>query len=113
MHECLITANEALGHSCPARSRYFRQRFNVANKADLSPVTVVDQTTGTLMRGVISNRHPEHGIEKYELINIVQFSHSFMLRIKAIRKTQLLKVFPCHEEILNRYFVSPSFTPTR
>jgi hypothetical protein len=23
----------------------------------------------------------------------------------------LLKVFPCYEEILSRYFISPNFTP--
>ncbi|MEH6578082.1 MAG: histidinol-phosphatase [Amphritea sp.] len=62
MNEFLVTANEALEHSRATINRYFRQRINVDNKADASPVTVADQTTETLMRTVISERHPDHGI---------------------------------------------------
>jgi histidinol phosphatase-like enzyme (inositol monophosphatase family) len=62
MNEFLSTANEALEHSRATINRYFRQRIEVKNKADESPVTIADQTTEAKMRAIISGRHPEHGI---------------------------------------------------
>ena len=41
---------------------YFRQRLTVEDKSDLTPVTAADRAAELVMRGLIENRYPEHGI---------------------------------------------------
>ncbi len=42
--------------------RYFRRKFTVDQKADLSPVTIADRGAERAMRRLIKARFPEHGI---------------------------------------------------
>jgi inositol-phosphate phosphatase/L-galactose 1-phosphate phosphatase/histidinol-phosphatase len=42
--------------------RYFRQRVEIIDKADASPVTIADRDSETAMRQLISARFPDHGI---------------------------------------------------
>jgi inositol-phosphate phosphatase / L-galactose 1-phosphate phosphatase / histidinol-phosphatase len=41
---------------------YFRKALVVDDKADLTPVTIADRSAEQVMRGVIEQRFPEHGI---------------------------------------------------
>ena len=41
---------------------YFRQRVEVIDKADASPVTIADRDSEAAMRRLIAERFPEHGI---------------------------------------------------
>jgi inositol-phosphate phosphatase / L-galactose 1-phosphate phosphatase / histidinol-phosphatase len=42
--------------------RYFRQRVEVIDKADASPVTIADRDSEAAMRRLIAEHFPEHGI---------------------------------------------------
>ena len=42
--------------------RYFRQPFDIENKADDSPVTIADREAEAAMRAAIADRLPEHGV---------------------------------------------------
>ncbi|HVJ50956.1 MAG TPA: histidinol-phosphatase [Aliidongia sp.] len=41
---------------------YFRQRVDIIDKADASPVTIADRDSEAAMRALIAERFPEHGI---------------------------------------------------
>lgn len=42
--------------------RYFRRRFAVESKSDLSPVTVADREAEAAMRAILAREVPDHGI---------------------------------------------------
>jgi len=42
--------------------RYFRSRHGLEHKSDGSPVTLADRETEVILRNLIENRYPEHGI---------------------------------------------------
>ncbi|WP_207477836.1 histidinol-phosphatase [Arenibaculum pallidiluteum] len=46
----------------PVIGRYFRQALAVETKPDESPVTVADRTVEELLRRMVRERHPDHGI---------------------------------------------------
>ncbi len=50
---------------------YFRQPLTVDSKADRTPLTVADQEAERLMRAMIQERYPHHGIqgEEFEPVN--------------------------------------------
>lgn len=45
---------------------YFRKRLDMDAKADASPVTIADRNAETIMRGMIEDALPEHGIRGEE-----------------------------------------------
>lgn len=51
--------------------RYFRTGVKVETKSDQSPVTIADRQAEDVMRRMIQNRYPQHGIlgEEFETIN--------------------------------------------
>jgi myo-inositol-1(or 4)-monophosphatase len=51
--------------------RYFRADIQVETKSDLTPVTIADRQAEEIMRGMIHEKFPEHGIlgEEFEDIN--------------------------------------------
>jgi histidinol phosphatase-like enzyme (inositol monophosphatase family) len=71
MKQYLHTAEQALQLSRETIKRYFRQRIDVDNKADDSPVTIADRKTEQFMRDVITEQHADHGIlgEEHGVIN--------------------------------------------
>lgn len=71
MKEFLRTAEQALVLSRETIQQYFRQRIDVDNKADDSPVTIADRQTEQRMRDVITQNHKDHGIlgEEHGVIN--------------------------------------------
>lgn len=42
--------------------QYFRKRFEIVDKEDLSPVTIADQAAEQAMRSLVSKRFPSHAI---------------------------------------------------
>jgi myo-inositol-1(or 4)-monophosphatase len=50
---------------------YFRSNIGVDTKSDLTPVTIADRKSELIMRNMITERFPEHGIlgEEFEAIN--------------------------------------------
>lgn len=53
----------------PLLRRYFRTPLVAETKADLSPVTEADRGAETIMRALISQRYPDHGIIGEEMGN--------------------------------------------
>jgi histidinol phosphatase-like enzyme (inositol monophosphatase family) len=51
--------------------RYFRSGVEVETKSDQSPVTIADRQAEEVMRRMIQNRYPHHGVlgEEFETIN--------------------------------------------
>jgi inositol-phosphate phosphatase / L-galactose 1-phosphate phosphatase / histidinol-phosphatase len=46
----------------PLVRRYFRQPVEIITKADASPVTIADRETETLLRGMVAETYPGHGL---------------------------------------------------
>ena len=58
----LALASELADAAGAAIRPYFRQRLEVDDKADLTPVTAADRAAELAMRDLIERRFPEHGI---------------------------------------------------
>ena len=56
------TAHAIADAARPITLRYFRQPLQVDAKADESPVTIADRETETVMRRVLADAYPDHGI---------------------------------------------------
>ena len=46
----------------PLVRRYFRQPLEIVTKADASPVTIADRETETLLRKLVAETFPQHGV---------------------------------------------------
>ncbi len=60
--QALAFAHLLADEAGPIARRYFRQKLNVKNKPDQSPVTVADREIEAHLRGLIRARYPDHGI---------------------------------------------------
>jgi len=61
--DAFVALAERLAETARAIVRpYFRQPIDVAQKADLSPVTVADREAEGAMRALIAEAYPEHGV---------------------------------------------------
>jgi len=59
---CLVLAGELADAAGAVIRPYFRTKFTVDDKADLSPVTAADRAAEQAMRRLIAARFPDHGI---------------------------------------------------
>lgn len=64
--EYLAIAHEAADAAAGVIRPYFRQRLDVDEKADTSPVTIADLNAERIMREMIEKRFPDHGIRGEE-----------------------------------------------
>ncbi len=62
LDELLATALAVSEAARPVPLRYFRKPLEVIAKADASPVTIADRETERVMRELLAERVPEHGI---------------------------------------------------
>lgn len=60
--ELIPFAKELAGASAAVIQRYFRADYQVENKSDDSPVTIADRQAELVMRELIMQRYPDHGI---------------------------------------------------
>ena len=61
-HEGLAFAEDLADAARPIAMRHFRRPLDVATKGDGSPVTVADRGIEEVLRALIAERYPEHGI---------------------------------------------------
>jgi len=68
LNDFVSFANHLSDESAKIIKQYFRKSFDVENKKDESPVTIVDKNTELKIRDLISNKYPNHGIlgEEFE-----------------------------------------------
>lgn len=59
---CEATARHVAEQAREITRRWFRTTMPLARKVDHSPVTVADHETERIMRAIIVDRHPEHGV---------------------------------------------------
>jgi fructose-1,6-bisphosphatase/inositol monophosphatase family enzyme len=60
--ELIGFAKELADASAGVIRQYFRTNYEVITKADESPVTIADRRAEEVMRTLIMERFPEHGI---------------------------------------------------
>lgn len=60
--EMIAFAHALADHAGPIALKYFRQKVDIFEKADLTPVTVADREIETRIREMIHDRYPDHGI---------------------------------------------------
>jgi histidinol phosphatase-like enzyme (inositol monophosphatase family) len=60
--DLLACANAMADAARPVPMRYFRKRLTIEIKDDASPVTMADKETESVLRSVLAEHFPEHGI---------------------------------------------------
>ena len=62
LDDLLDFANALADQARPVILNYFRRPLSVENKADASPVTIADRETERMLRTLIRERFPDHGL---------------------------------------------------
>ncbi len=62
LNQIQIFAEELADAARTCTLKYFRKSIDITNKQDNSPVTIADQQTEKLLREMILNTYPDHGI---------------------------------------------------
>ena len=72
LEELLIFSNFLADEAAKITMSFFRNKFDIENKDDFSPVTTADKKTELKIRKLINQKYPNHGIlaEEFENKNI-------------------------------------------